>query len=196
MTAVPSRAGVVGHRTNTRCSAPTFLAFLCLLAFTACSAPQSTSSTRSYAPDQKWTSSVATESSWLSGESVLAAAESGGDTQGPAWRSDGVATTSPAVVPTTGLIAPARDGQGFDRIQLADSSGSPVIMTAQSTDKASGSRGQGADADLAKLAQKSNNPIGEAWLLITQNDTTLLKGDAIDGEEVLNVTKFQPCLSG
>ncbi len=54
---------------------------------------------------------------------------------------------------------------------------------------------QSADLDLATLAQKSNNPISDAWMLITQNDTTLLKGDAIDGEEILNVTKFMPVLS-
>ena len=59
--------------------------------------------------------------------------------------------------------------------------------------------GGGAD-DLAALAQKTNNPIGDAWLLITQNDTTLIGGDLIDGDypgdtELLNVTKFQPVLS-
>ncbi len=55
-----------------------------------------------------------------------------------------------------------------------------------------GTSGQG---DLAKLAQKTNNPIGDAWLLIIQNDVTFIGGDAIDGEEIVNVTKFQPVLS-
>lgn len=35
--------------------------------------------------------------------------------------------------------------------------------------------------DLAKLAQKANNPISDAWLLISQNDTTLIGGDEVDG---------------
>lgn len=49
--------------------------------------------------------------------------------------------------------------------------------------------------DLAKLAQKSNNPIGDAWLLITQNDTTIIDGDAFPETEAINVTKFMPVLS-
>lgn len=51
------------------------------------------------------------------------------------------------------------------------------------------------DADLAEIAQKTSNPISDAWLLVMQNDTTLLGGDAIDGPKVLNVTKLQPVLS-
>ncbi|MGI9290742.1 MAG: hypothetical protein ACR2QG_05640 [Gammaproteobacteria bacterium] len=49
--------------------------------------------------------------------------------------------------------------------------------------------------DLAVVAQKTNNPISDAWLLITQNDFTVLGGDGIDGTENLNVLKFQPVLS-
>ena len=54
--------------------------------------------------------------------------------------------------------------------------------------------------DLAALAQKTNNPISDAWMLITQNDMTLIGGDSIDGDyigdtEMVNVTKFQPVLS-
>jgi hypothetical protein len=52
-----------------------------------------------------------------------------------------------------------------------------------------------ADDDLATLAQKTNNPISDAWLLITQNDTTLIGGDVVDGTKVSNVLKFQPVLS-
>ncbi len=51
------------------------------------------------------------------------------------------------------------------------------------------------EPDLAVLAQKANNPISDAWLLITQNDTTLIEGDSIDGTKVANVVKFQPVLS-
>jgi len=51
------------------------------------------------------------------------------------------------------------------------------------------------EESLAALAQQTNNPIGAAWLLITQNDTTLIGGDAIDGVKTVNVTKFQPVIS-
>jgi len=51
------------------------------------------------------------------------------------------------------------------------------------------------EESLAALAQQTNNPIGAAWLLITQNDTTLIGGDAIDGVKTANVTKFQPVIS-
>lgn len=49
--------------------------------------------------------------------------------------------------------------------------------------------------DLAALAQQTNNPIGDVWLLLTQNDTLLIGGDELDGPEVLNTVKFQPVLS-
>lgn len=52
-----------------------------------------------------------------------------------------------------------------------------------------------ADDELAEIAQKTNNPISDAWLLITQNDFTLLGGDGVDGTENLNILKFQPVLS-
>ena len=51
------------------------------------------------------------------------------------------------------------------------------------------------EPDLAALAQQTNNPIGDVWLLITQNDTLLLGGDELDGPEVLNSLKLQPVLS-
>jgi hypothetical protein len=181
-------------------SAPPIFAILCLLALTACSAPQLNSSTQHDPPGENWTRSVAMSGVAIgtldvSDEQAAAAAESGDDTMRTTWTPEGAPTISPAIAPAVGLIGPTPVGQAFGRIQLADSSSSPIIMTAQGNDTASDSTDQGGDIDLAKLAQQTNNPIGEAWLLITQNDTTLLKGDAIDGEEVLNVTKFMPVLS-
>ncbi len=55
--------------------------------------------------------------------------------------------------------------------------------------------GTSGQTDLAALAQKTNNPISDAWLLIVQNDMTLIGGDAVSGQEIVNVTKFQPVLS-
>lgn len=52
-----------------------------------------------------------------------------------------------------------------------------------------------AQADLETLAQKTANPISDAWLLITQNDLTLIGGDDVDDTEIFNSFKFQPVLS-
>lgn len=45
---------------------------------------------------------------------------------------------------------------------------------------------------LEKAAQKSNNPVSDAWLLITQNDLTVL--DTPDGTKLQNVTTLQPVM--
>lgn len=73
-------------------------------------------------------------------------------------------------------------------------------LLAEKANKTSGSLAQNSDAnpgqaDLAALAKKANNPISDAWLLITQNDFTFLEGDAVDDTEVLNSFKFQPVIS-
>ncbi len=73
-------------------------------------------------------------------------------------------------------------------------------LLAQKADKSSralaqGSSGESGQADLATLAKKTNNPISDAWLLITQNDVTFLEDDAVDDTEVLNSFKFQPVIS-
>lgn len=47
---------------------------------------------------------------------------------------------------------------------------------------------------LEKAAQKSNNPVSDAWLLITQNDYTALEGDAVDGTEYRERLSFQPVM--
>ncbi len=154
------------------------------------------------------TSGVASEATESSGGGVVAAVENGGDPLGAAWAPESAAATPPPVTPARRAKAPTFDWQSLDKIQLADASGTPVPTTAQNSNEAGDTAtggtaepklqiaaAQSADADLAKLAQKTNNPISDAWLLITQNDTTLIGGDAIDGVEVLNVTKFQPVLS-
>ena len=83
------------------------------------------------------------------------------------------------------------------RDQLASRNPDQRIILAQSSgETAAADTGPPASAgdDLAALAQKANNPISDAWLLITQNDTTIIDGDAID-TEVVNSLKFQPVLS-
>jgi len=213
LTEARNKVGTLTRPTAGGYSAPTILALLCLLGFTACSAPQSTSSTWQHPSGQNWTSSVATrgaaiEATEVSGEQVAAAAENGNDPLGTAWAPKSTAASPFLARPAKRAKAPTFDSHILDRIQLADASATPVTATAQENNKAGDTAPEGAaepklqiaaaqsdDVDLAELAQKTNNPIGEAWLLITQNDTTLLKGDAIDGEEILNVTKFMPVLS-
>ena len=48
---------------------------------------------------------------------------------------------------------------------------------------------------LEKAAQKSNNPVSDAWLLITQNDYTTLEGEATGGgSEMQERLSFQPVM--
>lgn len=48
---------------------------------------------------------------------------------------------------------------------------------------------------LAKAAQKANNPVSDAWLLVTQNDYTSLEGPATGGEsEKRYRLSFQPVM--
>lgn len=48
------------------------------------------------------------------------------------------------------------------------------------------------EMSLAKAAVKSNNPVSDAWLLITQNDLTVM--DTPEGNRVQNKTTFQPVM--
>ena len=45
---------------------------------------------------------------------------------------------------------------------------------------------------LEKAAQKANNPVSDVWLLIVQNDLTVV--DTSDGDKVQNVTTLQPVM--
>lgn len=54
------------------------------------------------------------------------------------------------------------------------------------------SAGAAETMSLEKAAQKSNNPVGDAWLLITQNDLTLRKSP--EGDKWQNTTSFQPVM--
>ncbi len=77
---------------------------------------------------------------------------------------------------------------------------SGVRVEAQSTGKAEGAAAATANAptpgasDIAAMAQKSNNPLSDVWLLLTQNDTTIFDGDLLSDEEVFNSLKIQPVM--
>lgn len=48
------------------------------------------------------------------------------------------------------------------------------------------------EMSLEQAAQKSNNPVSDAWLLITQNDYTIM--DTPEGSQWQNSTTFQPVM--
>lgn len=51
------------------------------------------------------------------------------------------------------------------------------------------------DLSLEKAAQKANNPVSDAWLLLIQNDYTFLEGDATGGHsEMVERLSFQPVM--
>ena len=69
--------------------------------------------------------------------------------------------------------------------RLAQAPSSPSTTTAP--------EGSG-EPSMAELAQKSNNPLSDVWLLLSQNDTTLFEGDLVDDTKVFNSFKFQPVM--
>lgn len=74
-------------------------------------------------------------------------------------------------------------------LRLAQASDAP------GTQAASSSTAGNADAtNLAKMAQKANNPLSDVWLLLTQNDTTIIEGDLVDDKRTLNSLKVQPVM--
>ncbi len=51
------------------------------------------------------------------------------------------------------------------------------------------------EMSLEKAAQKTNNPVSDAWLLIVQNDYTVIEGDATGGgSEMQERLSFQPVM--
>ena len=81
------------------------------------------------------------------------------------------------------FFAAQASGRAVDRLAMA----SPGAQAGGSPPK------QGVQ-DMEKLAQQTNNPIGPVWLLINQNDTTLIEGDLLSDTKVVNVTKIMPVL--
>ena len=49
-----------------------------------------------------------------------------------------------------------------------------------------------ANADLAELDRKLNNPLTSIWSMTLQNNTSINSGDAVDGDETANTLFFQP----
>jgi hypothetical protein len=45
---------------------------------------------------------------------------------------------------------------------------------------------------MARVAQQTNNPVGDLWMLFIQNDFSVYDGDITDGKRILNSFKFQP----
>ena len=108
--------------------------------------------------------------------------------------------TKPAVALGEKPDATILDWRDLDRIRLDGPPGETPITVAGNIKNTAGkpgaAAGQSADdaTDLAKMAQKSNNPLSDVWLLIVQNDTTVYKGDVLDEDEVVNSLKIQPVM--
>ena len=73
-------------------------------------------------------------------------------------------------------------------------------LYAQTDDSSAAKTGSGEDEgqpemDMAAMAEAINNPLGELWLLFTQNDTSWWKGDITNDEKIQNAFVFQPVLS-
>ena len=47
---------------------------------------------------------------------------------------------------------------------------------------------------VAEIAQQTNNPVSDLWMLFMQNDFSIYDGDISDGKRVLNSFKFQPVM--
>ncbi len=147
---------------------------MCLLAFTACSTPQSTSTPDSIATgptkiERTATSGKAINPTEDSGERALAAVESGGYPLHTAWAPESTAANPPLVTPARRAKTPTYDSHILVKIQLADASGTLATATVQDTNEAGDTAtggtaepklqiaaSQSADLDLATLAQKSN----------------------------------------
>ena len=50
------------------------------------------------------------------------------------------------------------------------------------------------EVSMGELAQKSNNPLSDIWMLYLQNDYTWIDGDKMGTSKVMNNTKFQPVM--
>ncbi len=48
--------------------------------------------------------------------------------------------------------------------------------------------------DLANVAQKTNNPVSDLWMLFMQYDASTYNGDISDGDRALDSFKFQPVM--
>jgi len=60
--------------------------------------------------------------------------------------------------------------------------------------KAQQASAQPAELSLEEMAKKSNNPIGDAWMLWTQYDWTRYGGDVVPGHEYVGSLKVQPVM--
>ena len=135
-----------------------------------------------------------------SGKWAFAAAGSAPKSESGAPSSDKMDPSRYRILPETTSESLIFDQKDLDKIHLDDANAGSRITTAQNSGKAKdessrlASKPESPGSELAKMAQKSNNPLSDVWLFITQNDTTFYGGDLIDGHEVGNNTKIQPVM--
>ena len=88
----------------------------------------------------------------------------------------------------------AADPQGDDVGTVGEQNQSQAGVPVSQGVREPGHPPQG-DHDLETIGKKTNNPVGSAWMLWTQNDFTVMDGDASEHEENWNSLKFQPVMS-
>ena len=47
---------------------------------------------------------------------------------------------------------------------------------------------------MEEMANKANNPLSDVWLMLVENDTSILGGDDVPGNEIMNVTLIEPVM--
>jgi hypothetical protein len=82
---------------------------------------------------------------------------------------------------------PDRSGADPGAERLPELGGTPAAPAASSDGPSA--------ADLERIAQITSNPLGAAWMLWLQNDTSEIRGDLVPGGQTLNTTRFQPVMS-
>lgn len=69
-----------------------------------------------------------------------------------------------------------------------------LLAIAVAAAASSAEESSGGELSLEEAAQKANNPLSDVWLLIVENDTSLLGGRDVPGYETSNVTLLEPVL--
>ena len=217
-------SGSARARTGLKTSSPAVLLAVSLLVLTACATPRATPSDNADASTAASQSHSVPADNLAAAAAGLPAAASDQENRteiqvadtsgnwvvaatGSAPKAAGSAPSSSEMDPSRYRILPETtpeslifDQKDLDKIHLDDANAGSRITTAQNSGKAKdessrlASKPESPGSEMAKMAQKANNPLSDVWLFITQNDTTFYEGDLIDGHEVGNNTKIQPVM--
>jgi hypothetical protein len=129
---------------------------------------------------------------------LLFGAECLAESEQSRWAPIRPANAAPELTPTVGFSSnPTRRAWKDAAEQNWVGSSDPGVFHAAGEEGVSGGGPDETTADavdLELMAKKSNNPLSDVWLLVVQNDLSILGGDDVPGSEILNVTLFQPVM--